>query len=225
MKTYCGSTAGSLLEPMLWNAQESIWVISPWIGKYYAEKLVSFVEKGVEVRIITSNVDYNKESLAIFKAYDNQRLFLLVLDKNKVAFIHSKIYIVDKKHAISGSANLTNSGLNYNVESLNISKNLDEAQQLEMDFMRLWMEFENKQMSKDDFSRVKNYAIKDALPLATNYGEIDNPNIKEKELVYFPYYFFEYSFRTSMGRSPPVLFENRGIVLIDAKTRSIVHDG
>ena len=167
MKTYCGSTAGSLLEPMLWDAQESIWVISPWIGKYYAEKLVSFVEKGVEVRIITSNVDYNRESHAIFKAYDNQRLFLLVLDQNKVAFIHSKIYIVDKKYAISGSANLTNSGLNYNVESLNIAKNLGEVQQLEMDFMRLWMEFENKQMSNDELSTVKNYAIKDALPLKT----------------------------------------------------------
>ena len=55
--------------------------------------------------------------------------------KNKVGFIHSKIYIVDKKQAISGSANLTNSGLNYNVESLNIAKNADEVQQLEVDFM------------------------------------------------------------------------------------------
>ena len=224
MKTYCGSTAGSLLEPILWNAQESIWIISPWIGNYYAERLASLVEKGVEVRIITSNVDYNKESLSILQTYEHLRLFLLVLDKNKVAFIHSKIYIVDKKHAISGSANLTNSGLNYNVESLNIAKNFDEVQQLENDFMRLWIKFERQNLSKEELSRVKYYPINDALPLSINYGEIDNSKIKEKELVYFPYYFFEYSFRTSVGKSPPVLFENRGFVLIDGKTRIIEND-
>ena len=85
-----------------------------------------------------------------------------------------------------------------------------KSNNLEVDFMRLWMDFENKQMSKEDFSNIKNYQIKDALPLAINYGEIINPNIAKKNLVYFPYYFFEYSFRTSIGKSPPVLFENRG---------------
>lgn len=223
MKTYCGSTAGSLLEPMLWDAQQSIWIISPWISPYYAEKLISFVQKGIEVRIVTSNDQYNLKTVEILRAYENHRLFLLVIDKNKVGFIHSKIYIVDKKQAISGSANLTNSGLNYNVESLNIAKNPNEVQQLEIDFMRLWMDFENKQMSKEDISNIKNYHIKDALPLAINYGEINNPNIIKKRLTYYPYYFFEYSFRTSIGKSPPVLFENRGAILIDAKNRTIVN--
>ena len=59
-------------------------------------------------------------------------------------------------------------------------------QQLEVDFMRLWMDFENKQMSKEDFSNIKNHQIKDALPLAVNYGEVNNPNIVGKKLAYFP---------------------------------------
>jgi len=224
MKTYCGSTAGSLIEPILWNAQESVWITSPWIGKYYAEKLASLAEKGVEVRVITCNIDYNKESLAILRAHNHLRVFLLVLDKDEVAFIHSKIYIVDKKHAISGSANLTNSGLNYNVESLNIAKDENEFQQLEMDFMRLWMQFENERLSGEELSRDKYYAVKDALPISINYGEIDNPKIQDRKLVYFPYYLFQYSFRTTVGNSPPKLFENKGFVLVDGKTRVIEND-
>ena len=112
MKTYCGSTAGSLLEPMLWSAQQSIWLISPWISPYYAERLLSFVQKGAE-ETITSNDQYNLKTVEILKAYENQGLFLLVIDKNKVGFIHSKIYIVDKNKPSLDLANLTKSGLNY----------------------------------------------------------------------------------------------------------------
>lgn len=224
MRTYCGSTAGSSLEPILWNARESIWIISPWLGKYYAERLASLAQEGIEVRIVTSNVDYNRESLEVIKAYEHPNLKLLVLDQNKVAFIHSKIYIVDKQYAISGSANLTYSGLNSNVESLNIAENIDEVQRLEMDFMRLWMEFESKNMSTQQLSNHKYYSIKNALPLHKNYGEIDSPNIKDKELIYHPYFLFEYRFRTSVGKSPPVLFENSGLVVLDGLTREILND-
>src|SRR3990170_7612286 len=128
MKTYCDSNAGSQIEKFLWNARESVWIISPWIGKNYAERLAFLSQKGIEVRIVTSNVDYNGESLEVFKVSENPNLMLLVLDKEKDAFIHSKIYIVDKRHAISGSANFTYSGLNKNVESLNIAENEEEIQ-------------------------------------------------------------------------------------------------
>jgi phosphatidylserine/phosphatidylglycerophosphate/cardiolipin synthase-like enzyme len=104
MKTYCGSNAGSQIEPVLWNARESVWIISPWLGKNYAERLASLSQKGIEVRIITSYVDFNVESIEILKASENTKLRLLILDKEKTAFIHAKIYIVDNKYGISGSA-------------------------------------------------------------------------------------------------------------------------
>ncbi|MDH5390302.1 MAG: phospholipase D-like domain-containing protein [Candidatus Bathyarchaeota archaeon] len=224
MKTYSGSTAGSNIEPVLWNARESIWIISPWLGKDYAKRLALLSQKGIEVRIVTSNVDYNSESLEVFQASENPNLILLVLDKEKVGFIHSKIYIVDKAHAISGSANLTYSGLNSNVESLSIAENKEEVQQIEMDFMRIWMNFERKSMSNEELSVEIPHSIMDALPLSINYVNIDYPNIKGKELVYHPYYFFEFSFRASAGKSPPVLFENSGFVMLDGVTRQIVKD-
>jgi len=88
MKTYTGANSGSQIEPVLWNARESVWMISPWIGKNYAKQLASLSQRGVEVRIVTSNVEYNGESLEIFKAAENSNLMLLVLDQEKAAFIH-----------------------------------------------------------------------------------------------------------------------------------------
>jgi hypothetical protein len=225
MKTYSGSNAGSQIEKFLWNARESVWIISPWIGKNYAERLAFLSQKGIEVRIVTSNVDYNGESFEVFKVSENPNLMLLVLDKEKDAFIHSKIYIVDKRHAISGSANFTYSGLNKNVESLNIAENEEEVQKIETDFMRVWMGFERRRMSNEELSSGTSYSIKNALPLnPSNFGEINHQNIKDMELVYHPYYFFEFSFRASAGKSPPILFENSGFVIIDGVTRQIMND-
>lgn len=224
MKTYSGSNAGSIIEPVLWNARESIWIASPWLGKDYAQRLALLSQKGIEVRVLTSNVDYNCESLEVFKTSENPNLIPLVLDKERSAFVHSKIYLVDKEHAISGSANLTYSGLNSNVESLSIAETKEEVQQIETDFMRIWMNFERKRMSNEDLSIEKPYSMKNALPLSINFGIIDHPNIKGRELVYHPYYFFEFSFRASAGKSPPVLFENSGFVILDGVTRRIVND-
>ncbi len=226
MKTYSGSNAGSEIEKFLWSARESVWIISPWIGRNYAERLASLSQDGVEVRIVTSNVDYNKESLEVFKASENPNLMLLVLDKDKAAFVHSKIYVVDKRSAVSGSANFTYSGLNKNIESLSIAENEAEVSKIETDFMRVWMDFERMRMSNEELSDGTSHSIKNALPLnlSTNYGEIDSPEIKDKELVYYPCFFFEFSFRASAGRSPPMIFENSGFVVIDGVNRQIVSD-
>jgi hypothetical protein len=181
-------------------------------------------QKGIEVRLVTSNVDYNGESLEVLKVSENPNLMLLVLDQEKATFIHSKIYIIDRSHAISGSANLTYSGLNKNVESLSIAETKEEVQQMETDFMRIWMSYERKRMSNEELSNGASHSIKNALPLSINYGDIDYPNIKDKELVYHPYYFFEFSFRASAGKSPPVLFEDSGLVVLDGLKRQIIKD-
>jgi len=62
------------------------------------------------------------------------------------------------------------------------------------------------------------------LPLSINFGNIDQTNIKDKELVYHPYFFFEFSFRVSAGKSPPVLFEDSGFLVLDGETRQVIND-
>lgn len=228
LKTYSGSNAGATIEPAIWNAKKSVWIISPWIGNEYAQQLTSLSHKGIEVRIITSNHDNNLESLQIFNASENPNLLLLVLNNDRTGsesnFIHSKIYLVDNKFGISGSANFTYSGLHSNVESLSIAETMEEVQRIEMDFMRLWMAYERKGLSPEALSSESSTSVRWALPLNENFSSFNKPNVLSTELVYHPYYFFEFSFRASAGNSPPILFQKHGFVVLDGVIRQIVKD-
>jgi len=223
MKTYLASNAGSQIESVLWNARKSIWIISPWLGKGNAERLASLSQKGIEVRIITSNHDLNVESIEILKASENTNLRLLILDKEK-AFVHAKVYIIDDEYAVSGSANFTYSGMNSSVENLSIAETKEEVQNIGNDFTKQWKTFDSKNMSNEEMSFGTSHSIRDALPLSINFGNIDQANIKDKELVYHPYFFFEFSFRVSAGKSPPVLFEDSGFLVLDGETRQVIND-
>jgi hypothetical protein len=224
MKAYCDSNAGSQIEPVLWNARESVWIISPWLGKDYAKRLALLSQKGIEVKIITSYVNWNIESLEILTASKNPNLRLLVIDKEKATFIHAKIYIVDNEYAVSGSANFTYSGLNSSVENLSIAENKEEVQKIRNNFTNMWMTFDGKCMSDEELSFGTSHSIRKALPLSINYGDIDYPNIKDKELVYHPYYFFEFSFRVPVGRSPPYWFEDSGLIVLDGANGKITNN-
>jgi len=151
MKTYLASNAGSQIESVLWNARKSIWIISPWLGKGNAERLASLSQKGIEVRIITSNHDLNVESIEILKASENTNLRLLILDKEK-AFVHAKVYIIDDEYAVSGSANFTYSGMNSSVENLSIAETKEEVQNIGNDFTKQWKTFDSKNMSNEEMS-------------------------------------------------------------------------
>ncbi len=224
MKTYCNSQAGTQIEPRLWNARESVWVISPWLGRDYAKRLALMSQKGIEIRVITSYDDFNIDSLEILKSCENPNLRFLVLDKEKAGFIHAKIYVIDNNYGVSGSANLTYSGLNSSVENLSIAETNEEVQQIRNDFINIWMKFDNKGMSNKELSSEDAHSIKNALSLNYSFADNEQPHIGSKVLVYHPYYFYEYNFRASAGKSPPVLFENRGLVVLDGVNRQIVHD-
>ncbi|MCW3984742.1 MAG: phospholipase D family protein [Candidatus Bathyarchaeota archaeon] len=222
MKTYSGTNAGSKIRPLIDNAKESVWVITPWLGKEYAELLAHLSQKGIDVRIITSRVDYNIESIKILNACMNANLRILILDKEKTSdnsvFVHAKIYLSDKRHAISGSANLTYSGLNSNVETLSIAETEEEVQRIERDFMSLWFKYESKSVSKEEIVNNTALAIKNSFTVNVNFGDHHN-----SELTFYPYYFFEYILRGAV-RNPPLVFEDRGVLLINGITRDIVSD-
>lgn len=222
MKTYSGPNAGCKIKPIIDNAKESLWIVSPWIGKDYAKTLTDLSNKGVDVRLITSKEDHNTESIEILSACKNRNLSFLVLDKGKErgVFIHAKIYLADKKWGITGSANFTYSGLNKNVETLSIAESPEEVQRIENEFMRLWLTYEKNSLSHAELSSNSVYQIRKALPLIEG-GFVGFKNAESKNLTYHPYCFFEYIFRGSV-RSPPQFFEDKGFVIIDAVTREII---
>lgn len=155
------------------------------------------------------------------QACENPNLLFLVLDKEneKSVFIHAKMYLIDKRYAVSGSANFTFSGFNKNVETLSIAENEQEVQQTERDFMNLWLKYERQSVSRDQISDGTAHFIKQALPL-----NIKLPDGQQNaKLTFLPYFFFEYILRGSV-RSPPLMFEDSGFLAIDGRNREIITD-
>jgi len=71
----------------------------------------------------------------------NTKLHLKVVSSD---FIHEKLYISDTI-AITGSANLTYSGMHRNVESISITNNLDDIERLKRHFDKLWHTYREQQ--------------------------------------------------------------------------------
>jgi HKD family nuclease len=225
MKTFSDKNAGSVLLPLFEKATESVWIVSPWLSKQYAELLAQLSKRGLEVRLITSKVDTNLNALEVLRASENPNLHYLILETDKASdkavFVHAKIYLVDKRFGVSGSANLTYSGLHTNVESLNMAETENEIRQLETDFMRLWLKYEKSSISKEELGSGTKFFMQKALPLAPRLTQ--TPSSHRGKLVYSPYYFFEYLFRGSV-RSPPLFFEDKGLLVMSAISRQIVGD-
>lgn len=182
--------------------------------------LAALSKRGIEIRLITSRVDYNIKALDVLRACENQNLTYLILDKeyDRTVFIHAKIYLIDKKFAVSGSANLTYSGFNTNVETLSIAETEQEVQQIERDFMNIWLKYERQSLTKEELSKGTARSIDRALPL--NIRLDDNKNA---QLTFYPYFFYEFIFRGSV-RNPPLLFEDKGLLAVDGINRQIIVD-
>ena len=55
-----GKGVGHVLEDLLLTSKERLWVISPWVSSKYADILVKKAEKGIDVKLLTSNDFSNK---------------------------------------------------------------------------------------------------------------------------------------------------------------------
>ncbi|MDW7970749.1 MAG: phospholipase D-like domain-containing protein [Nitrososphaerota archaeon] len=125
---------GSIIDEHIFSAKDYVWICSPWISNSYAKRLSQLSNKGVSIKIITMDDERNREAISIL---DRSSIELLTI-KLKYGTLHAKIYIMDGKYAICGSANLTESGINNNIESIILFDEIQIIRELERDFMRLW---------------------------------------------------------------------------------------
>jgi len=229
MRTISGTDSGTYLMPKIESARTRIWVCSPWIGEEYAKKLVQLNNGNVEVRIITSNVDYNLPILSIFKSITNRNFYYTILEQNpddkSRVFVHSKIYIVDDSFAITGSANLTFSGMNKNVETINLHENYEEVQKIEREFMKLWMDLEHK---KTDISNVglDVVNIKNSFPISfypKDFSNKINGKIKKIELILKPYSYCEYSYHGTIPNAKSN-FDGKGNLVLSGENKIVFSD-
>lgn len=138
MRTYIGRNLGTFLELMLFSASKSMWLCSPRISPKFARKLVEHASKGIDVKVITGSYR-NEESVDILRGAlrSNVNLDYLIL-KPEAEQLQIRIYLVDGRYAVVGSANLTESDLYGDIEYVIIVDDLRDVERIMEDFITLW---------------------------------------------------------------------------------------
>ncbi|MDC0154546.1 phospholipase D-like domain-containing protein [Nitrosopumilus sp.] len=148
METHIGKNLGKIIQKEILSAKESLLISSPGISFFIGKKIFEKAQNGIKTKIITSedggsdSQETNKMALKLLN--DNkiqQFLDYKIINSDIIELIHPKIYIVDNKCAIVGSANLTkNSFYNY-VEFIQIFNNKKDIEIIKNDYNKLWKLF------------------------------------------------------------------------------------
>ena len=131
-------SVGKILEPLLRKAENSLDISSPFISLRYAKMLVEKSKEGVMVRVLTSMPEgrefkYHLEALEALKRNLSDTLELRIMES-----LHAKTYIIDRKLAVTGSANLTESGLYKNLEHIEIKMEPKTVESNVKMFEKMW---------------------------------------------------------------------------------------
>lgn len=152
METHIGVGIGKYIQEKILMAQNKIFISSPIISLSFAKELITYLEKGINLKIILSEaVDVQtKESIDILqihskkKSSNNGVLEIKIIDFIQVALIHAKIYIIDEKFAIIGSANFTESSFFDLPEYIIIHKEKNAILQITNNFFEIWNKYKNQ---------------------------------------------------------------------------------
>ena len=97
------------------SASKEIIIVSPWLKMGAIDLLLENIDQGVSLRLITrarlEDFLSGSSDLDAFEALLNRDADIFLLDN-----LHAKVFIKDKTEAIIGSANLTDAGLQENLE-------------------------------------------------------------------------------------------------------------
>lgn len=134
------------------NAQKSVRLTSPWISERVAEAICNIAaEKKVSFQILTSldtSVETHKKALKILLESKLPQIQVKVLKDKQ---LHAKMFLIDEKLFIIGSANLTLSGLYENVESYVVLSNKEVVEDCIKKFASLWdLGVSLKDVAKDE---------------------------------------------------------------------------
>ncbi len=75
-----GRNAGRELIKDIYNAKKSVFVISPYISSAYIDKLIDCYNRGVDVVLITNDLDTKRYGKEIYRKLINQNIYT---DKRK----------------------------------------------------------------------------------------------------------------------------------------------
>jgi len=137
-----GKNVGKLIEPLLASARNKVWISTPYISDYYVKDLIrNLADKGVEIKILTSPIAETEENKYHQKALEELNKLTKNFKNVKVKILenlHAKIYIIDEKYVITGSANLTLKGMKYNIENVIIKMDKKSIKEFKKHFEEKW---------------------------------------------------------------------------------------
>ena len=157
METHVGIGIGKYLEKELFSAKHQILISTPYISPIIAEKLIGLLKKNVEIKIILSDTEIEdyKKSIKLLNKIKTEKLEIKIISKHIVSLIHAKIFIIDNKLSITGSANLTEDSFQNDPEFIIIDDKKENIIQVKRDFISLWNSYSNKSTINQTKFKIK----------------------------------------------------------------------
>ena len=146
-ETLVGTNLGESIKKEFLNAKKSILISTPGISLSIWEIIFNILKKDIKIKIITSekggsdSEKTNEIATKLLKKQNEKFSNLLdykIIRKSNFEVVHPKIYIIDEKIAIVGSANLTENGFYNFVEFIEIFKEKTHVDTIKEDFDKLW---------------------------------------------------------------------------------------
>ncbi len=123
------------------SAQRELRISSPWLSQNVLEEfLEELLERGVRVKMLTKfpevGEEYHREALEYINRLRER--FPDLLEVKLLDNLHAKLVIVDDKLLVTGSMNLTESGIHRNIEVVLRVREKDAINEAIEQFERLW---------------------------------------------------------------------------------------
>jgi phosphatidylserine/phosphatidylglycerophosphate/cardiolipin synthase-like enzyme len=151
-ETHMGQGIGKYIKNEISNATNYVKICTPNISHSLCEELFPKLDKGLRIKIITSDIITGEKdspqakSLAkkIIKEKKNgSNLEYKTISTFDIPMIHAKIFIIDNKCAIIGSANFTENSFQNFVEFILITRDVDVIKMIEDDYDEFWNEIDS----------------------------------------------------------------------------------
>ena len=152
MHTHIEIGVGKYIEEKFSKAKSNILISTPEISLTLSKKLITYLQNEINIKIILSEAANNesKESIDLLNKYQKENnhgiLEIKVVDSKQAALIHAKIYIIDEKIAIIGSANLTENSFYFLPEYIIIHDEIEVVKQIQKNFFQIWKKYRNQSL-------------------------------------------------------------------------------
>lgn len=150
-ETHMGKGVGKYIKDELSNTSNFVKICTPNISHSFCKELFQKLDKGIKIKIITSDIltgeknSVQAKSLAkkIVQENKTSNLEYKTISTYDIPLIHAKIFIIDGKCAIIGSANFTENSFENFAEYILITRDMELVKKIEQDYDNFWKEVDS----------------------------------------------------------------------------------